>query len=160
MTLLKETLYVRLFGLMKIPMIWWLRPRVIKLDSEQTQIVLPLSRRAKNHLNSMYFGALSAGADLAGGLSAMREIEKSGKKIALSFKTFHAEFKKRAEGDVLFECNQGAEIREFVQKVAESHERHEMMVHIKATCPRLSDEVVAEFRLELSLKAKQDSRSR
>lgn len=152
--LIKETLFVRAFGLTKIPMIWWLRPRVIALDKSRTAIVLPLSRRSKNHLNSMYFGALSAGADLAGGLSAMKEIERSGKKIALSFKSFHADFKKRAEADVLFECTQGEEISEFVKKVAASPDRHEMMVKITATCPKVSDEVVAEFQLELSLKVK------
>lgn len=152
--LLKETLFVRLFGLTKIPMIWWLRPKVLELSEKNTRILLPLNRRSKNHLSSMYFGALSAGADLAGGLSAMREIEKSQTKIALSFKTFHAEFKKRAHADVVFECSQGEEIRNFVQMVAESPERHEMMVHIRATCPSLSDEVVADFKLELSLKKK------
>ncbi len=153
-TLIKETLFVRAFGLTKIPMIWWLRPRVVAHDRTRTAIILPLTRRSKNHLNSMYFGALSAGADLAGGLAAMKEIEKSGKKIALSFKSFHADFKKRAEGDVLFECVQGEEIRSFVAMVAGSPDRHEMMVHIKATCPKMSDEVVAEFSLELSLKVK------
>lgn len=153
-TLIKETLFVRAFGLTKIPMIWWLRPRVVAHDRTRTAIILPLTRRSKNHLNSMYFGALSAGADLAGGLAAMKEIEKSGKKIALSFKSFHADFKKRAEGDVLFECVQGEEIRTFVAMVAGSPERHEMMVHIKATCPKISEEVVAEFSLELSLKVK------
>lgn len=153
-TLIKETLFVRAFGFTKIPMIWWLRPRVIAHDGSRTAIILPLTRRSKNHLRSMYFGALSAGADLAGGLAAMKEIEKSGKKIALSFKSFHADFKKRAEADVLFECTQGEEIRSFVTKVAGSPDRHEMMVHIKATCPKISDEVVAEFSLELSLKVK------
>ncbi len=152
--LFKETVFVRLFGLTKIPMIWWLRPKVIALDTQRTAIVLPLSRRSKNHLGSMYFGALSAGADLAGGLAAMKEIDRSGKKIALSFKSFHADFKKRAEADVLFECVQGEEIRKFVQMVSQSPDRHEMMVHIKATCPKVSDEVVGEFSLELSLKVK------
>ena len=152
--LIKETLFVRAFGLTKIPMIWWLRPRVLAHDEVRTAIMLPLSRRSKNHLGSMYFGALSAGADLAGGLAAMREIGKSGKKISLSFKTFHANFTKRAEGDVLFECDQGEQIREFVKMVAASSERHEMMVNIRATCPKIGPEVVGEFQLELSLKAK------
>lgn len=56
------------FGHFKVPMIGYLKPRIIKLDDTEIIICLPLNRRSRNHLNSMYFGALSVGADLAGGL--------------------------------------------------------------------------------------------
>ena len=53
----RYTLILRLFGLRQVFLIWWLAPRVLQLDSERTEIVLPLNRRSRNHLGSMYFGA-------------------------------------------------------------------------------------------------------
>jgi acyl-coenzyme A thioesterase PaaI-like protein len=152
---LKETAYVRLFGLMKIPLIWFIRPSVVSMDDQRTVIKVPFSRRNKNHLNSIYFGVLCAGADIAGGLTAMRHIHASGRKISLSFADFHAEFLKRAEGDTYFTNTQGQAISKFVEEVIESGERMNMEVDVVATCPdKLGDEPVAVFKLTLSLKCK------
>nr|WP_290731600.1 DUF4442 domain-containing protein [Halobacteriovorax sp. JY17] len=151
----RDTAMIRIFGLMKIPLLFWIRPSVIEMNDKRCVVKIPLSRRTKNHLNSMYFGVLAAGADCAGGLAAMKQIENSGKKVSLSFKEFEAKFFKRAEGDTHFICEQGEEISAFVQKVIASDERHHMPVKIIAKCPdKLGDEVVAEFSLLLSLKKK------
>ena len=150
----KDTLFVRLFGLTKVAMIFFVSPSVVCLDDEQCVVKIPLNRRTRNHLNSMYFGALATGADLAGGLVAMSEITKSKKKVALSFKDFHAEFLKRAEGDVHFVCTQIPEIKKFVADVIESGERMNFPVHIEAIVPSLGSEAVAKFVLTLSLKVK------
>ena len=98
----QNTIFVRLFGFMKVPLIFWVDPSVVKMDDHECIIKIPLNRRTKNHLNSMYFGVLCTGADIAGGLVAMNEITASKKKVALSFKDFKADFLKRAEGDVHF----------------------------------------------------------
>lgn len=151
----KKTWGVRLFGLTKIPMIAFLSPSVIKMDQEETIIKIPLNWRTKNHLGSMYFAALAAGADLAGGMLAMNIIKKSNKKIHLSFKDFKANFLKRAQGHTCFYNHQGPEISRFVQKVSENPGvRMNMPLQMFAKCPDLSDEKVAEFTLTLSLKCK------
>jgi len=126
----QDTLFVRFFGLTKVPLIFFVRPSVIRLDNEQCIVKIPLNRRTKNHLNSMYFGVLATGADLAGGLVAMKEITDSKKKVALSFKDFHAEFLKRAHGDVHFVCTQIPEIKKFVGEVVASGERMNFPVYI------------------------------
>lgn len=154
---------IRLFGWFKVPLLWYLSPQVVYLDEDKCQIKIPLNRRSKNHLNSMYFGALCAGADCAGGFYAMKLIIKSKKTISLAFKDFTAEFHKRAEGDTIFECNQGREIRDFVEQVIESKERMEKKITIVATCPEVKDasgrkiltEPVATFTLTLSLKLRE-----
>ena len=151
----RNTGKVWLFGLLKIPMIWFIKPKVMELDDQKCVVKVDLSRKTKNHLNSMYFGVLCAAADIAGGLVAMNHIDKSGKRIALSFKDFHADFHKRAEGDTIFTNTQGPEIEKFVQEVIDSGERMNMPVHVIATCPdKLGDEPVATFTLTLSLKVK------
>jgi acyl-coenzyme A thioesterase PaaI-like protein len=149
---LKETAFIRLFGLIKIPLLAFISPTVVELTEETCAIKVPLNWRTKNHLGSMYFGVLSAGADVAGGLIAMRLIQQSPHKVALVFKDFYANFKKRATGDVIFRCDQGEKINELVQRTIESGEREEMSVNVTATVPTMDDEVVADFVLTLSLK--------
>jgi hypothetical protein len=150
---IRETLFLRAFSFFKIPLIFFLSPRVLELDDKRTEIKIPLSNRAKNHLRSMYFGALCVGADCAGGLLAMKLIRESGQKVSLIFKDFKAAFHKRAEGDVHFVCTQGDEIRALVEKAIQSGERVNMPVHIAALVPsKNGSEPVANFTLTLSLK--------
>ena len=152
--LTKANLYLKFFGLTKIPLLWFCRPKIINLDSNSVEIQIPLKRRTKNHLGSMYFGALSVGADITGGFLAMICIQKSKHKVALIFKDFKADFLKRAEGDVHFKCNQGSNIVDLVEKTIESGQRENMIVNIDAYVPSISDDLVAKFELTLSLKEK------
>ena len=149
---IRDTALVRLFGLFKVPLLFWISPTVVELTDKRCEVKIPLSRRTKNHLGSMYFGVLAAGADSAGGLAAMKMIIESGQDISLAFKEFHAEFLQRAEADTHFICEQGEEISDFVKKVIDSNERHHMPVEVIATCPSLSSGPVAKFTLTLSLK--------
>jgi len=147
------TMSVRLFGFTKIPLLLFVRPSVVELTDQKITVKIPLRRRTKNHLRSMYFGALAIGADCSGGLIAMRQIQQSPHTISLVFKTLTAEFLKRAEGDVYFTCTEGAAISTLVKAAEESSERVEMPVHIVATVPeKLGDEPVAKFTLILSLR--------
>lgn len=152
---MKQTAFVRFFGLTKVPLIWFIRPTVVELGQEKSVIRVPFKRKNKNHLGSLYFGVLCAAADVAGGLTAMKHISDSKKKVSLAFKDFNAEFHKRAEGDTFFTNTQGREIKAFVEKVIESGERMNMPVHVIATTPsKFGDEPVATFTLTLSLKCR------
>jgi acyl-coenzyme A thioesterase PaaI-like protein len=152
---LKETMKIRVFGFTKIPMIWFVAPRVIDVGVDHTEIVIPLNRRTQNHLGSMYFGALAVGADLAGGLLFMNLAAEAKVKTSFVFKDMSAQFLKRADGDVHFTCKDGHKIKTLVDLVANSTERHEAQMNIKATVPsKYGDEVVANFSLTLSVKRK------
>jgi acyl-coenzyme A thioesterase PaaI-like protein len=151
----KETVFLRAFGFLKIPVLFFISPSVVEVTEQQCVVKIPLNRRTRNHLNSMYFGVLAAGADCAGGLIAMRMIQEEGNRVSLIFKDFHADFLKRAEGDVFFTCAEGTAIRDLVRKAMESGERENMPVHITATVPsKLGEEPIAQFTLTLSLKRK------
>ena len=102
----------------------------------------------------MYFGVLSVGADVTGGFLAMKSIRKSQSTISLIFKDFHADFLKRAEGDVHFICEDGLAIQNLVTLTQQTDERQNLPIHITATVPTISDEPVAKFILTLSLKKK------
>lgn len=152
---MQNDLTMFIFGRFKIPLVGYIKPEVIELSDEKTIIKIPFARRNKNHIHSMYFGVLASAADIAGGLAAMKQIENTGKNIHLSFKDFHADFLKRAEGDTYFENTQGKEMREFIDKVISSGERMNLPMKIVATVPsQFKNEPVAVFTLTLSLKLK------
>lgn len=153
--LTKANIYLKLFGITKIPLIFFCRPKITEISDKKIVVRIPLTRRTKNHLKSMYFGALAVGADVAGGLIAFRLIEQKKLKISLVFKDMTAEFLKRPTGDVYFTCADGDLIADMVNQAANSTERIEKPVTITATVPSVSPtDVVAKFVLTLSIKKK------
>ena len=152
--LLGETAYVRLFAL-RIPVLLFLGPRVLELDDEGCAVEIPLGWRSRNHLGSMYLGALCAGADLASGLEAARLVRERHRGVRLVFADLKADFLKRADGDVVFRCRDGRRIAEAVRSADESGERVTLPVEVVATVPRkYGEEPVARFTMGLSLKRK------
>lgn len=151
----KETLALRLFSVARIPLLFYIRVAVAEIAPERMVVVVPLRRRTRNHLGSMYFAALCAGADCAVGAYAMHYIRQRKKRISMVFKSFHAEFLRRAEGDVHFICEQGRDIAKLVDDAAASGERVEQTFDVVAIVPSLGGEHVAEFRLTLSLKRRE-----
>lgn len=150
---LKETIKMRLFTMTKIPLVAWLRPRVVDLTADRCEILIPLSRRSSNHLGAMYFGALCTGADVAGGLAVMNGIGRSGHRIDFVFKDLNARFLKRAHGDVTFICEDGAKLSGLLKAAVESTQRVEETVYVEAFIPQDSGTLkVAEFHLTISLK--------
>jgi hypothetical protein len=139
-----------LLGFFKIPILHYVRPRLIEINDEKVVLKVTLRRRTKNHLNSMYFGALAVGADIAGGLQAFYFAERYGKKISFAFKSSTAQFLKRAETDTFFESNQGAVIVAALKKSMETGERVNDIVNVIAK--NTSGEIVATFEMGISLK--------
>ena len=143
-----------LFGLFRIPLILYCRPKVMSISNTRLEVKIKYNRRTKNHLNSMYFGVLSVGADVTGGFLAMKFIQESKSQIALIFKDFHADFLRRAEGDVHFICEDGFAIQELIKVAEETGQRQNLPLHITASVPTISHQPVAKFVLTLSIKQK------
>ena len=139
-------------GFFKIPMIGYLAPKVLQVDEKTIRVKIKLRRRSKNHLNSMYFGALAVGADLCAGLHAFYFSEQAGAKVSFAFKSMSGDFLKRAESDVYFVCDEGHLIAEAVEKSRISGERVNQKVKVEALNEQ--NEIVAIFYMESSVKVK------
>ena len=72
----KMTMFIRYFGITKVPMIFYCRPKVIEISSDSVTVKIPLLRRNKNHVGSMYLGALSVGADITSAMLALGIIKE------------------------------------------------------------------------------------
>jgi acyl-coenzyme A thioesterase PaaI-like protein len=139
-----------LLGRLKIPMIGFVRPRIIEMNDQKVIIKIRFRRRTRNHLGSMYFGALAVGADLAGAIHSV--YFTGGKGMSMAFKSMQAEFLKRAEEDVFFESNDGTTIKEMIEESRHTGARLNRMVQV--TAKNIKGELVAHFKMEISVKMK------
>jgi len=143
------------FSHFKVPMIGYVRPRLVLLTEKNIVIKIRLTRRNKNHLQSMYFGALSVGADLAAGLHAFYHAKSAKMNASIAFKSFHANFLKRPESDVYFVCNMGDKVKDMVFESQQSGERINKLIEVNAYTDYPEQiENIARFSMELSIKVK------
>jgi hypothetical protein len=141
------------FGRFNVPLIGHLKPKLITLTEQQIVVKLPLKRRSKNHLNSMYFGALAVGADLAGGLHGFYHAELAKQKVSLAFKSFQAQFLKRPESDVYFVFDSGDSVKAMIEESQKTGARINKILPVKAYVHFLTQpDLIADFKLELSIK--------
>lgn len=151
---LKATLAVRAWSFKNVLLLWFVSPSIVELTDARCVVRVPLGWRTRNHLGSMYFGALAIGADVAGGLIAFELMRRRKVRASFVFKDVRGEFLKRAEGDVLFTCESGPAIQAMLDRTVATGERQETPVEVIATVPsKLGDAPVARFTLTLSLKA-------
>jgi len=139
-----------LMGIFKIPLIGYVCPKLLEINDDSVKVKIRLRRKTRNHLNSMYFGALAVGADIAGGIHVFYYSEIMGKKVSFAFKGMKADFIKRAESDVTFESNQGQVIKAGILESIETGERVNKTILVTAFDS--NNEVVATFEMISSLK--------
>ncbi len=139
-----------LLGKFKIPMLRFTRVKLVDINDNTAKVSIQLRRRTKNHLNSMYFGALAVGADVAGGIHAFYYAEKMDKKISFAFKGMNAQFIKRAESDCVFISNDGKKVENAVYSSITTQQR--VNETTKVIAYNTSNEIVAEFEMIVSIK--------
>lgn len=152
---LVDNLKIRAFMISKLPLLAILNPQIVSETDERFEMKIPLNYMSKNHLGSMYFAAMAAGADAAIGFPVFFQILKKNYKLHFLFKDFKATFLKRAEGGpVHFVCEEVQSIVALIEKANASKVRENQTFRAYAVVPKLGAEHVAEFELTLSIKAK------
>ncbi len=146
----KDKILLKLYCYLKLPLIAYCRPKIITLTYIESIVEIPLNRRTKNHFKSMYFGALSIGADFTGGLLVMNMIKKNKSKSRLLFKDFSANFIKRCTTDIVFSCSDHAIIQKSIDRNLETGERVNFKLKVQAFSK--NGEHVADFVLTTSIK--------
>lgn len=150
---LKLTAFVNLYGLLKIPLVLFVSPRVIEAGEKRMVIKIPLNYRTKNHLNSMYFGAMGIGAELSIAAAAVLAISESKQKIDFVFKDYSGQYLKRAAGDVHFICDHADEVRALIEQAKTSSERLERKLKGYAVVPKVDPaDPVMTYELTLSVR--------
>ncbi len=148
----KLSFLIYLLTFFKIPIIAFMKPKVLELSQKRAVIKIKLNRRTKNHLGAMYFGALTVGAELTCALKAVELVFLKKKPVNFLFKDFKANFLKRAQGDVHFICEQTQDVENLIEKAMKSGQREEKLIRGQAFETSNMDEPVMTFELTLSLK--------
>ncbi len=141
-----------LMGLVKIPLIGFVRPKLLAIDGQSVRVRIKLRRRTRNHLGSMYFGALAVGADVAGGIHAFYFAKMAGSKVSFAFKSMQAEFIQRAESHTVFESQDGPIVKAAIAESRSTGERVNKPVKVSAL--NRAGEEVAVFTLVISVKVR------
>lgn len=141
-----------LLSFFKIPIIGFVRPRLITLNDKEAVVRIRLRRRTKNHLKSMYFGALAVGADVAAGLHAFYFSRKMGRNVSFAFKSMSAEFLMRAESHTTFTSNQGHLVEKAMKESLETQTRINQEIEVLAL--NAKKEIVAKFVMVISVRVK------
>jgi len=141
-----------LLGKLKIPLLGYTGAKLISIDENTVKVKIKLKRRTKNHLNSMYFGALAVGADVAGGIHAFYFANKYAKKVSFAFKGMECEFIKRAESDCIFISNDGDKVENAIKKSIKTGDRINESTEVNVY--NLQKELVAKFTMIVSVKCK------
>lgn len=146
---------LKLFAWRYIPLIGFCAPKIVRMNSNTLEVTMPHSWRTKNHLGSIYFGALAIGADLAGAFLVFSKAKARGVNANFAFKDVAGHFLKRPEAKVHFTSHDGAVIDAMIDESLATGERINKPVSVLVTCPSLhGDETMATFTLTLSVKAK------
>lgn len=139
-----------LLGRIRIPLIGYTNPKLLSIDDQSVRVRIKLRRRTKNHLNSMYFGALAVGADIAGGIQVFYFSKMLGKEISFAFKGMNAAFIKRAESDIIFESTQGDLVKAAIDKSFAEKVRVNESIEVRAI--NEAQEIVAKFDMIISVR--------
>ncbi len=113
------------FSLLKIPLLGFMRPKVIELNAQQSIVRVKLGYMTRNHLGSMYFGALAMGAELSIGVKVFEKIQVHKAPVSFIFKDFDCRFHRRAQMDIDFCFLDIQKVDELVEKAVQSGERVE-----------------------------------
>lgn len=153
----KFNIFLTLFAWFKIPLIGFCRPCLIERTDQKVVLKVPLGYKTRNHLKSMYFGALAIGSELCIAMLAVQKIKEhmnaGGDRIDFLFKDYKAQFLKRAEGDVHFICEEVPTVIAQIEEAKKSEERINRTMKAYAVVPSIDPyDRVAEFELTLSVK--------
>ncbi|MFN7096333.1 MAG: YiiD C-terminal domain-containing protein [Gammaproteobacteria bacterium] len=150
MNLIKE---YEAFLQQNVPMIAYSELSIAKIDQEQCIVKMPFIDKNKNHVQSMYLGSLTIGAEVSAGILTFNMIKMMGINSTVVFKESKATFLRLAHQDVYFICSEVQKIKESLQQAQETKQRVNFNLPVIAVEDlNKLDEQVAVFEFTTSVK--------
>jgi hypothetical protein len=140
-----------IFTLRKLPSLWFWGVRVAHFDSLKCCIRISYSWFTKNPFQSVYFSALSGAAELSTGLLVQKRALEKGNVSMLVIRS-EAVFIKKAKGDILFCCDEGALVDSAFLTLQNAGSSAELELQSQGF--NQQGELVARFRFTWALKRK------
>jgi len=136
-----------------VPMIDFTQLNIMQIDESKCIIKVPFTPQNKNHVNSMYFGAITIGTEVSAGILAYHYLDLYGLEPLLVFKDISGDFLRRAEGDVYFICEDAQIISAAIKEMIETKGRINVTAKvIGVTDLGKLDEKISDFKITISIK--------
>jgi hypothetical protein len=100
----------------------------------------------------MYFAVQAMAAEFTTGALVMYQIKASGKNISMLVAQNKSVFTKKATGRITFTCNQGAAIKEAIQKTIDTNQGQ--TIWLTSVGKNENGEQVSEMQFEWTLKVR------
>lgn len=110
------------FMFFKLPSAYWSGVRVKSIEETTCKVSVKHRWFNQNPFNSMYFAVQAMAAEFTTGALVMFQIKQSKANISMLVAQNKAVFTKKATGRITFTCNQGALIKETIQKAINTNE--------------------------------------
>jgi len=151
-SIMRSSFKSRLFMFTKLPAAYFSGVRVKELNTEKAIVTVPYKWFSQNPFRSTYFACLSMAAEMSTGLLAMMQIHKRTPSVSMLVVKVESTYFKKATGITAFTCNAGKEFQEIVDACIADGEARTYIS--KSTGTNVAGEVVAEFFITWSFKAK------
>lgn len=143
--------FIRTLSLFKVPLLGICRPQVLELSNEVARVRLPYEFLTKNHLGSMYFGALAMGSELSIALQLLERMRSEKVPVSFIFKDYQCEFLKRAESNVQFVTEQVRAINTLIDQAMQSSDRQNGTFEGYALAEKTNEKLMS-YKLTISIK--------
>lgn len=155
--LMKHPVKFRMFLLSKLPSAFFAGVRVREADEKNCVVTVPFKWFSQNPFRSTYFACLSMAAEMSTGALAMAYLYKRKPPVSMLVVKVESEYFKKATGRTSFMCEDGDLFRKAVEESIASGEAR--MVKARSVGTNKEGEIVAEFFITWSFKAKQKNNS-
>lgn len=150
--LVKHPFKFPLFLFTKLPAAFFSGVRVKQIDETKAITTVPYKWFSQNPFKSTYFACLAMAAELSTGILAMMHTYKNNPAISMLVTGLEAAYFKKATGITTFTCEDGLAIHDTIAAAIASGEGK--TIRVKSTGKNDSGELVAEFYITWSFKAK------
>ena len=151
-SLIKHPFKFRLFLLSKLPSAYFTGVRVKEADEKRCVTTVPYKWFSKNPFRSTYFASLAMAAEMSTGTLGLAHMYKRKPSVAMLLVKLEADYFKKAADKTTFVCDDGELIEKAVEESIATGEAR--TVRAKSTGTNIAGEVVAEFFLTWSFKAR------
>jgi Domain of unknown function (DUF4442) len=150
--LMKHPVKFRMFLLTRLPAAFIAGVRVREADEKRCVVTVPYKWLSQNPFRSTYFACLSMAAEMSTGALAMAQLYKINPPVSMLVVQVESEYFKKAADRTSFICEDGDLFRKAVEETIATGEAR--TVKAKSTGTNKAGEVVAEFYITWSFKAK------
>ena len=143
----------RMFLLSKLPAAYFSGVRVKSLDENKCEATVPFKWFSQNPFRSTYFACLSMAAEMSTGALALGHLYKRKPAVSMLVVKTEGEYFKKAVDKTTFVCEAGSEIKKMIEEAVATGEAR--TVRVKTVGKNIAGDLVAEFYITWSFKAKQ-----